>query len=257
MADFLLLHGPAHGPWTWDGVKGIIDDVLSRRSTVHNPMYAPGTVLAAAFPIMADLKQLTLDRWADDILRQVEAASLARPVVVAHSLAGLLALEVVRRLPTPPTALVLVGAVAPDIFHTVTEMLPTATRVLLQLHRVLPGKRPPGTVRLHREMALKLLTSDVSYPLASQVLGRLSPMPLRPLDALPNPVALEPRCPVTYVVLKRDWFVRPSRQRRMAADLPGTTVVELDAGHEAPTYHPEEVAGVILEAAGLAMDQAA
>lgn len=257
MTDYLLIPAPGHGAWSWDRAKGLIEDALRRESPNFHPMYQPGSVLAPDFPRDAAPKQVTLAFWADDILRQVAAARLDRPVVVAHSLAGLLALEVARRLPAPPQALVLVGAVVPDMFHTVTEMLPVATRALLQLHRVLPGKRPSGTVKLHREFALKLLCNDVSYPLASHVMGRLAPIPLLPLDALPNPEALWPPCPVTYTVLLQDRFLTPGRQRRMAADLPGATVVELDAGHEAPSFHPEAVARIILEAAGRPLRQAA
>lgn len=257
MTDYLLIHAPGHGAWSWDGVSGVLEDTLRRESPIFHPMYQPGTVLAPDFPGDGAPGLVTLDAWADDILRQAAGAGLDRPIVVAHSLSGLLALEVARRLPKPPRALVLVGAVVPDMFHTVTEVLPIATRVLLQLHRVLPGRRPSGTVKLHREFALKLLCNDVSYPLASRVMGRLTPVPLLPLDALPNPDALEPPCPVTYAVLLRDRFVPPALQRRMAADLPGATVVEIDAGHEAPSFHAEEVARVILETAGQPMRRAA
>ena len=255
MTDFLLIHGAGHGAWVWDGVKGLLEDSLRRRSGLHHTMYTPGTVLAPDLPghgarfCRDDPVHLTFDRCVDELLEAVETARLRSPIIGAHSLSGLMALEVARRLSAkkePPRALVLVGAVVPDLFHNVMEMLPIPTRALLGALRILPGN-PPESVKLHRELGLKLLCSDMRYPEASsRVLGRLRPIPLRPWEALPNPEALEPQCPVTYVLLTRDWFVFTPTQRSMAASFPDAKIVELDCGHEAPITDPEAVAQAML-----------
>ena len=248
MTDFLLLHSPAHGAWSWDGVKGILEDALRREGAIHHPMYTPGTVSAPELD-GASGGRTTLDERVEEVLRQASAAGLKRPVVVLHALSGLLGLEVVRRMADRPQALVLVGAVVPDAFHTVSEMLPLLTQYALLGLRLLPGRRPPGTVRLHRELVLKLMCNDLTYAQASYTLGRLGPLPLGALDTLPDLDSLEPRCPVTYLVLRRDRLVPAGTQRRMAAALPGATVVELDGGHEAPTFHADSVAQVALDVA--------
>jgi pimeloyl-ACP methyl ester carboxylesterase len=255
MTDFLLIHGAGHGAWVWDEVKGVIEDSQRAKVGLYHSLYAPGAILTPDLPGHGarfgtdDPVRLDSDDAVGSLLGHLEAADVTRPVVVAHDLSGLIALEVVRRMKEPPRGLVLVGAVVPDLFHTVGEMLPLPTRVLLALLRFLPGT-PPESVTLHKEMGGRLLCSDMPYSWASaRILGRLQPIPLRLFDALPHPEALEPACPVTYAVLARDGYLLPRSQRAMAASFPGARVVELDSGHEAPVTHPAEVAELILACA--------
>ena len=251
MTDFLLLHGPGHGGWVWDGVVGAMEDALRRRTGLYHSMYVPGTVLAPDLPGHGarfgedDPLDLTFEHCVQDLLRTVEDAGLRNPVIGVHSLSGLLALELARRL-GDVKALVLVGAAVPDLFHNPVETLPLPTRVALGALRLYPNT-PPESVRMVKEMALALLCNDIPFPDAARaVVGRLRPIPLRPWDALPDPEALEPACPVTYLVLGRDRFLWPGTQRAMAASLLSAHVVELDCGHEAPITHPQEVADALL-----------
>ena len=251
MTDFLLLHGPGHGGWVWDGVVGAMEDALRRRTGLYHSMYTQGTVLAPDLPGHGarfgedDPLDLTFEHCVGDLLRTVDDAGLRNPVIGVHSLSGLLALELVRRL-GDVKALVLVGAAVPDLFRNPVETLPLPTRAALGALRLYPNT-PPESVRMVKEMALMLLCNDIPFPDAARaVVGRLRPIPLRPWDALPDPEALEPACPVTYMVLARDRFLWPSAQREMAASLPGAHVLELDCGHEAPVTHPQQVADALL-----------
>ena len=251
MTDFLLLHGPGHGGWVWDGVVGAMEDALRRRTGLYHSMYTQGTILAPDLPGHGarfgddDPLALTFEHCVEDLLRTVEDAGLRNPVIGVHSLSGLLALELARRL-GDVKALVLVGAAVPDLFHNPVETLPLPTRAALGALRLYPNT-PPESVRMVKEMALMLLCNDIPFPDAARaVVGRMRPIPLRPWDALPDPEALEPACPVTYMVLARDRFLWPGTQREMAASLPGAQVLELDCGHEAPVTHPQEVADALL-----------
>ena len=264
MTDYLMIHPPGHGAWSWDGVKGIIED--SYRSTDHlnHSMYIPGSVLTPDYGVSSGkeasgygsssprvtreaFSKFDLNDWVDMILDDTRKAGISRPVIVGHSLAGLATLEVARRLPDPPKALVLIGAVIPDLFHNVLEMLPFPTRILFAINRLLPGS-PEGSLRLHREITLKLLCGDLDYLQASHILGRIRPVALRPLHGLPHPDFLNLRCPITYVVLKRDKFVPPTLQLKMADSIDNARIIELDCGHEAPVANPTQVAEAVLHA---------
>ena len=141
----------------------------------------------------------------------------------------------------------LVGAVIPDLFHNVLEMLPISTRIILNALRLQPGT-PPKSVKLHREFGLKLLCHGMRYPeAASQILRRLNPIPLQPWDALPNPLALEPKCPITYQLLLKDKFLPIHIQKQMAGSFSNADVDKLDCGHEAPITNPREVARALLK----------
>ena len=192
MTDFLLLHGPGHGGWVWDGVVGAMEDALRRRTGLYHAMYTQGTVLAPDLPGHGarfgedDPLDLTFEHCVEDLRRTVDKAGLRNPVIGVHSLSGLLALELVRRL-KDVKALVLVGAAVPDLFHNPVETLPIPTRAALHALRLYPNT-PPESVRLVKEMALLLLCNDIPFPDAARaVVGRLRPIPLRPLGRPARP----------------------------------------------------------------------
>jgi pimeloyl-ACP methyl ester carboxylesterase len=252
MTDFLLIHGAGHGAWVWDEVKGAIENSMRAKTKIHHHLYSPGTILAPDLPghgarySVDDPVRLNFDDAVDSLLNQIEAFGLKKPVVVAHDLSGLIALELIRRMEEPPKGLLLVGAAVPDLFHTVGEMLPLPIRILLAGLRFLPGT-PPESVVLHKEIGGRILCSDMPYSWASsRVVGRLCPIPLRVFDALPHPDALAPSCPVTYAVLARDWYIWPGSQRKMASSFPNARTVELDSGHEAPITHSAEITELVM-----------
>lgn len=253
MTDFLLIHGAGHGSWSWDAVHGILEDELRPKSQLRNAMYLSGKILSpdlpghgSRFPNDNPLEN-TFERCISELLELINKEGLRNLVLGIHSLSGLIGLELIRRLPTPPLGLVMVGAVIPDLFHNVLEMLPIPTRIILNALRLLPGT-PPKSVKLHREFGLKLLCHGMRYPEASsQVLGRLKPIPLKLWDALPNPTALEPNCPVTYQILLRDKFLPPRLQQQMANTFANVDIEEIDCGHEATITNPGEVARALLK----------
>lgn len=251
MSDFLLIHDGGHGGWAWDYVRGALEDSLRRRTPLYHQLYTPGTVLAPDLPghgsrfCRDNPSRISFEGAVSGLLQAVEGANLRSPVIAAHGLSGLLALEIARRLQGNLRRLVLIGASIPTQFTNVMEMLPLRVRLLLLALRLRPGTLP-DTIRLHREIALRLWCNDMDYATASsRVLGKLQPIPLRLWDALPEPDALHPSCGVTYVLLTRDRFLPLALQRRMADSL-SAEVVELDAGHEAPITHPQEVSEVLL-----------
>jgi len=252
MTDFLLIHGPGHGSWAWDGVKGTLEDRLRRLPGLYHSSYSAGSIIAPDLPghgsrySQDNPRHLSFEHCVDELQEFVNTSCMSEPVVVAHSLSGLIALELVRRLGNAK-ALVLIGAAVPDIFHNALETLPIPTRALIHALRLYPNT-PPESVRLIKEFALLFLCNDMPFPeAASTVISKLRPIPLRLWDSLPNPIALEPACPTTYMLLKRDRFLWPSAQRKMAASLPNAELVEIDCGHEATISHSREIANVLLQ----------
>jgi len=64
------------------------------------------------------------------------------------------------------------------------------------------------------------------------------------------PEAMRPDKPSFYAVANRDKTIAPALQRADAARMKAKTIV-LDAGHRAMESHPREIAGLILDAAGI------
>lgn len=257
MPDYLLIHDMGHGAWAWDYVKAALEDALRRQGPYHHELYTPGTVLAPDLPGHGarqgreDPEALTLEAAVDELVAAVEQAKMGPPTIVAHGLSGLMALETARRLKARPRRIVLVGGAVPSFVGAPLEELSLVARLAITAHMMRPGS-VPGAVRLHREVAWRLWCRGMDYPQAAvHVLGKLGPIPLKLLDALPHPAALTPPCRVTCVALRQDGLVPLKSQLAAAARL-NAEVVELDAGHEAPLSHAKEVAQIVLGASATA-----
>lgn len=254
MPDYVLIHDMGHGAWAWDYVKAALEDALRRQGPYYHELYSPGTILATDLPYhgarqgQGDPETLTLDAAVAELVAAVERARMRSPTIVAHGLSALIALETARRLKNRPQRLVLVGGAVPSFVGTPLEELSIITRAIIAAHLLRPGT-VPGTVRLHREAALRLWCRGMDYPDAAvRVLGKVGPVPLKLMDALPHPGSLTPLCPVTYVALRKDGLV-PFRSQLGAAARLKAELLEFDAGHEAPLSHAMELARVVLATA--------
>jgi pimeloyl-ACP methyl ester carboxylesterase len=178
-------------------------------------------------------------------LAQTERAQLRAPTVVGHGLTALLALEVARRLKSRPRNVILLAGAVPSFVASPTEAMPLIARLTWWAHLMRPGT-PSGAIRLHREAALRIFCKGMSYPEAGMhVLGKLGPIPIHMLDALPHPGVYSLGIPITYVALKQDG-VMPYKTQRQAAGQLNALWTELDASHEAPITHAHAVADILL-----------
>ncbi|MPZ14645.1 MAG: alpha/beta fold hydrolase [Chloroflexi bacterium] len=135
MADLVLIHGAADSAAIWDGLG-------ARFEHVHR-------VLAVDLPGHGErLAQEPLDTvpgMAEDVVRQIEGAGLAHPVLVGHSMGGAVALTVALTRPRLPSGVVLVASGArlrmrPDILEQAREIAVAAPRFQV-VPRVIPLDR--------------------------------------------------------------------------------------------------------------------
>ncbi|MBI4336841.1 MAG: alpha/beta hydrolase [Chloroflexi bacterium] len=252
MADFLLVHDAGHGAWSWDRVWGLLDDTRRQREPIQHELYAASNTLAADLPghgtryCTGAKAPITLADCVSAVVAEAQAAGLQGPVVAAHGLSAMIALEAARQLKSRPRRLVLLAGVVPRPGGSPWQALPTSARLAFAVMGLLPGA-PKGYLRFHRELVLKLMCNDMPYHMASTlVLGHLRPFPSAPFRHPTSPSDYQLPCPVTYVVLGRDRFVPPEAQRQMADRLAGAEVVEIDSSHEVLATQPEQVAHLLL-----------
>jgi pimeloyl-ACP methyl ester carboxylesterase len=163
-------------------------------------------------------------------------------VLVAHSWGGTVISEV--GMDPKVTGLVYVAARAPDAgedFIALSGRFPTMpARAGVQEH--------DGFTYLSEEAFLKYFATGVAHEKA-EVLYAVQEPTAASLFSGRTTVAAWRFKPSWYAVSKRDQTISPDLERFLAARMKATTV-ELEAGHLSLVSHPQEIADLILAAAG-------
>lgn len=181
------------------------------------------------------------------ITNVVEREGFSDYIIAGHELGGTVALQALSELRPAPKRLVLVAGIVPSNQGAAVSAYPTPLRAAISMCKVvstLIGK----DIQVPRALVSNYTCKGLEPMQQVETVGHLGPLPLRMLT---QPVSLsldDLPCPVTYVVLQGGRLIAPSQQRAMAARIPGATVVELDAGHQAATQKPRELAELILAA---------
>ncbi len=156
----VLLHSPLIGPLTWRGVAA----ELTRRG--H-------TAEAPAWPKLSTIDEAYYATLADSL--GASLADRSEPLIlVAHSGAGALVAALAARLPSPPTAVILVDAILPhpgrSWFDTAPEGMPDQLRAGAAFGELPRWSDwwPPG--------ALERLVPDAAV--RDAMLAELEPLPL-------------------------------------------------------------------------------
>ena len=101
---------------------------------------------------------------------------------------------------------------------------------------------------MHREFILKILCSDVPYPEAAKAIGRLNPLNAKTLGMLANPESFIKLHNSKYVILDKSRLIPKSLQNNMAKYINASTI-NLPYGQEAPFFHPEIIANILVQKA--------
>src|SRR5512132_1590362 len=197
---------------------------------------------AAGLNVIAVQNPLT--SLADDVAATRRALALqdGPAVLVAHSWGG----TVISEAGTDPkvTALVYVAARAPDAgedFVALSGGFPTMpARAGVQEH--------DGFTRLSEEAFLKYFANGIAREKA-EVLYAVQEPTAASLFGERTTVAAWRSKPTFYAVSKNDQTISPDLERFLAGRMIARTV-ELEAGHLSLVSHPQDVADLILAAAG-------
>ena len=251
MSDYLLLHGAAQSAWSWGKVWGHMTAPSEHPPRLYRPRQA---VRVQALDLPGQGSDLSQDAALVDISEAVQAViglvqreNFTDYVIAAHELGGVIALQAAAQLPVAPKRVVLVAGIVPSAGGAPVSAYPFPARLVVNLSKTLGGLtgrniRPPAAILNH------YLCRGLDPMQRAAAVGHLGPMPLKMLT---QPITLQLDslpCPVTYIVLGDDRLISPSRQRAMANRIPGATVIELDASHQAPTQKPRELAELLLAA---------
>ncbi|MCZ8515375.1 alpha/beta hydrolase [Paenibacillus filicis] len=178
-------------------------------------------------------QELTLKDYVDYIKGQVGAWNVEKFVIVAHSLGGLLALQIAAEFPGRVVGLAAIGAAIPKRGGSFLSVLPFPKRLMLSILLPRVGTKPPDS-------AIRTgLCNDLSPTQAEEIIRNFVPESVR-LYSDPVDVSI-PAVPRLYLKLEKDKEFSPSLQNKMIAHFSPNAIQSLPAGHLPMLSKPEEV----------------
>jgi pimeloyl-ACP methyl ester carboxylesterase len=197
---------------------------------------------AAGLNVTAVQNPLTSLADAVDATRRELALQDGPTVLVAHSWGGTVISEV--GVDPKITALVYVAARAPDAgedFVALSGKFPTTpARAGVQEH--------DGFTKLSEDAFLKYFANGVAHDKARVLYAEQQPAAASLFGGRTAAAAWRSK-PSWYAVSRLDQTIAPELERFLATRMKATTV-ELEAGHLSLVSHPQEIANLILAAAG-------
>jgi pimeloyl-ACP methyl ester carboxylesterase len=191
---------------------------------------------------------------ADDAAALLEVLGIERAIAVGYSMGGPIAQLLWHRHPERVQGLVLCatsrdfrGRAEPRMLDRV---MPPVIGGLALASRLVPG--PVRRRAIRRVLSGRVRDPDVLPWIASEIEGHDPGAIIQAGRALSHFSSREwigkVDVPAAVVVMEQDGMVPPSRQRKLAAAIPGATVHSVDGDHGACAYRPRQFTTALLEA---------
>ena len=217
---------------------------------VHG-LYADGSCWSQVIPLLQDAGmrvtavQNPLTSFADDVMatRRAIAMQDGPTIVAAHSYGGMVMTEAAAD--PKVTALAYIAARAPDAgedYTALTKKFPTAPAGSGLVNF-------GGYLTLSEDAFLNDFANGVETKTARVLYAVQQPNVATLSTSAKTTVAAWRSKPSWYAVSKQDRTINPDLERFMAKRMKATTI-EIDTGHLSIVSHPQEVANLILTAAG-------
>lgn len=231
MADFLLIHGSAHGAWCWR------DFVPALAAHGHS---AEAMDLPSHGSDPTPVNDVTLDAYADAIIARLEG----RPrVLMGHSMAGFPISLVAERRPDLVQQLVYLCAYVPKPGFSLAEMRKDAPRQpLIEAIRMAPDGR---SFVVDPALAREKFYADCSGEQVAYSLDHLCPQAVAP-NAVP--VDLTDRyasVPRGYIRCTQDEAIPYEYQVTMTESWPAGRVRDMDCSHSPFFSQPQALARIV------------
>jgi pimeloyl-ACP methyl ester carboxylesterase len=230
MANFVLVHGSWGGGWEWAPIRERLEKAGHR-------------VLAPSLTGIADRHHLAteetgLQTHIDDVARLIEWEHLNDVVLAGHSYGGMVITGVAARVPKRLRHRVYVDAFLPRCGECAWDLFPWQREAFQPL-------------RLEdRPWLVRPVDMKTFFPELGEFSDeRLTPMPLRThTDPLPDVTV--PSLAGTFIHCTREPAYFDDVAARAEGD--GMRIERIDAGHMVIFTHPDNVARILLQAAGAA-----
>ncbi len=232
---FVLVHGAWSGAWVWADVIAGLRAGGAEAVAVELPAHGADTTPIAG---------ATLDAYEQKVSAAV--AQAAPPVVlVAHSMAGVVATQAAERGPDRIAKLVYLAAYLPKDGETLQAL--AAQDADSHIGPVIGVDVDAGTASLPLEGLGDIFCADCPAPALAALEANYRDEPLAPFGA---PVRVTEqnwgRVPRYYFYTANDHAVSPALQQAMTAGVPFVSTLTLDTGHTPSLSRPGLVVSALL-----------
>lgn len=239
MSSFVLVHGSWHGAWCWAELAPILESRGHRVCAPDLPGHGSDET-----PFDA----ISLASYAT-VVKKALSFCLEPPILVAHSLAGM----VVTSLPADALAflecIVCVAAYIPKNGQSLTELAKQDKPSLTRRHCIISKDRL--RLLLPRSIVPKAIYNDCDGETVARALSQMRPDPLFPnVERVVYDSAALDKIKKYYVECRKDRAVSPDLQRRMQNHLKFEETFILESDHVPMISHVQDLADVLLKIAG-------
>ena len=235
MTTFVLLHGAFHGAWCWRDVSPIL------RAAGHNVFTPTQTGVGEKAHLLRH--DITLDVFVEDVVAVLEAEEMTDAVLVGHSFGGNAITGAAERVPGRIRSLIYLDSMVPE---SGVSPLETLTTEVAERRRRLAAESGGLSIPPPAPDAFGVPEGEK----ADWLRRRLTPQPFGVFDSaltLERPPGNG--LPCTYVVCTAPLYLPLERHRARVRTIPGWTVREFAASHDAMVTHPRETAELLMELA--------
>jgi pimeloyl-ACP methyl ester carboxylesterase len=236
MSIFLLIHGGEHGAWCW---ARLIPE-LHARGHQALALDLPGHGADPTPP-----EQVTFDGYVSAILAALQRMEQA-PILLGHSLAGMVISAVAERVPDKLKLLVYLAAHLPRDGDSLLALEKRNPQPCVTRH--VRFVRDGAAVAVARDKVRELFYADCADADVAEAVARLRPEPTAPLNRSVRLTAGRfGRVRRLFVTTEQDRAIPLAFQQQMIAASPPTPTRPLRSGHSPFLSTPGHLASVLAD----------
>ncbi|RPI76267.1 MAG: alpha/beta hydrolase [Desulfobacteraceae bacterium] len=222
----VFLHGAGLGAWIWE-------DVIKKASYPCLAIDFPGRGKHSSITT----NNLTLNNYVESVLADIDPFCHKKIIIVAHSISGVIGLEVSSKLKDRICGFIAISACIPSANRSYISSMPLVMNLFLRLLFKFSGTRPPETALRNA------LCNDLEENQTLNVIKRFVPEStclytdrIHAQNVPENSI---------YVHLKKDKAFSESMQKKMIANLHAKQVIDIESGHLPMLSKPDEIANIL------------
>lgn len=225
MADFVLIHGGAHGPWCWEKVIPFLGRSCHARHVVACDLLADAQAVSNK-----PKDAITIADYVDGVVQRIRREKLSDIILVGHSMAGITIPAAVRRVPDRIRRVMYLTTSNPPVGRSIADLME---------HPLSPVSRGLGFDAM--------FCSDLDEETTHWLKSHLREDPPLPFQEKVKVCTLPSGVPSTYIVCEKDRALPVEYQLEQARNAQVDEIVRIDAGHSAFASKPQELTTLLLK----------
>lgn len=223
---FVLIHGAGLGAWIWE-------DLISNLDYPSLAIDLPGRGQHADI----STANLSLNQYVESVLFDINQFSPAKLIIVAHSISGVIGIEIANKLQNRVIGFIAISASIPSTNGSYISSLPFFTGLFLRVMLMFAGTRPPASVIQGG------LCNDLDDKCTSRIIDHFIPESKKLYTDKLQTQGIPDNS--LYIHLKKDLALIESIQVYMIKNLHAKQVIDIDSGHLPMLSKPNELAQIL------------